>query len=641
MKRSVLFLLILLLLIIPLTSSVAIEAKSKYSQGETIIAKVSGNFITSIQESNIFFYRGHVRIPMSYDLGKVGDDYYIKASLIGKTENNYSIIIKNAQYYEAGRISSQDIISNFSITNETADFAIDPGFAITQGSFSIKTQSLKDNSLTIKIDVFSGINASSSISLSSGQIKTINFDTNSLTKTTNDFIKLSSNGLIYNIPVYFTYIPPQQQPQPYCGDKSIDSGEQCDTNDWGTIKNCLSFGFNNGTLSCNAPGTTNECTFDISNCFNTSIPITNNTNNTNNTGCTYDFQCSSGKACVQGSCATVQDQNAVCGNNKVELGEQCDGSDWNGLQGCSDFSFNNGTLSCTNCVFNVNSCFNTIEETCIYNTDCSQGQVCSKRQCVPAPQCIYNSDCNSGYYCSANVCAKIAPDCTYDNDCADGYQCKEQKCVQKPKEDECKTDSDCEFNKICSNNFCVDKKGTECVENSDCKSGYLCNQGYCFKKKCQVDYDCRYGYYCDKENFICVKKECTTTFDCNYGKVCVNNACLIKEGSQCSTNSQCSSGKTCARGNCINQSKVSTNPEIVKTCNDVGGQICADNNECTGNYRTINANGETAVCCLSSCAEKKTSSSTKVIGWALIGFIFLIIIVFFKLKAKKTKSVRV
>lgn len=654
MEKRVVFLALLLL--IPLISSASIEMKSSYDQGETIIAKVNGNFLNPIIESNVYFYRGHVRIPMSYDLAKIGDTYYIKASLIGKTQNNYSIVIKNTQYYQAGIISTQDITSNFIITDKTADFSIDKGFVITKSSFAIKAQNLKSSSISLSVDSFSGLNSVSSLNIGGNLIKNIDFNTSSLTKTTQDFIKLSTSNLVYEIPVLFTYIPPQQQNNPYCGDLSIDSGEQCDTNDWGIIKNCLNFGFNNGTLSCNAPGTTNECTFDISNCFNTSTPIINNTNNTNtnntgnngtnntgNSGCTQANEattCGAGKFCDNGVCVLIPPQT-FCGNNKVEQGEQCDGSDWNGLKGCGDFSFNNGTLSCKQCVFDVSSCYNTIEEKCIYNTDCTNDRVCSKGECIQAPQCYYTSDCNSGYTCSSNTCVKVAPDCTYNSECADGYECKDEKCVKLPEEDECEKNGDCGFREICDDGFCIDEKGNECDKDLDCKSSYLCNDGYCKLKECKIDYDCKYGYSCDKEEFECVKKECTINFDCSYGKVCDNGVCLIRQGVQCTNTSQCFTGKTCVRGNCVNQSKVDVDPTLILTCNEAGGEICAKNFECTGKFRNINANGETAVCCLSSCMEKKKSSSSKIIGWAMIGLIFLLIIVFFKLKAKKTTSTRV
>jgi len=646
--------------------------KSSYSQGETIIAKISASFIDPLSESNVLFYRGNgrVRVPMDYDVAKVGDDYYILASLIGKPENDYSVIISNVYYYQSGRATNQPIIKNFTITNLTADFSVNPGFIIAKSDFSIKVQSLKDASLTINVNLFSNLVSPTSLNLGAGQIKTISFDTRLLNQTGLNFIKISTTNLAYNIPVYFTYEkpvepppplqvqcqiapdcgqgydcinnkcvaqPPQPPPpiQPYCGDGSADPGEQCDGSDWGTIRNCSSFGFNNGTLSCNPSGTTNECKFDIANCFNSYPQIFPNA-----TGCSDDKNCTQGRACVQGSCVVVQDNKAVCENSVRELGEQCDKTDWGGLKGCSDFGFNNGTLSCFSCVFNLESCYNTFAKICYYNSECEEGYACSKGECVLAPQCIYNSDCNLGYKCSENnTCVKIAPECTFADDCLTGFECKNNNCVTKLKEDECSNDGNCSNDEKCERGYCILKEGKECEEDVDCKkSGYRCEKGYCVKKECKVDYDCKYGYKCDTNEGVCIKKECTINFDCKYGFVCLNSTCFLKQGVQCLNDSVCPAGKKCARGNCVNQSNV-TNVDAgtVKLCNELGGEVCGESKECLGDYRLIKGNE----CCLVPCAEKKTSSSSKIIGWALIGVIFIFIIVFFKLKSKKTKSTKI
>src|SRR3989344_8001940 len=42
------------------------ENSSDFNQGETLIAKVSGNFIEQPTSNNVFFYRSHVRVPMVY-----------------------------------------------------------------------------------------------------------------------------------------------------------------------------------------------------------------------------------------------------------------------------------------------------------------------------------------------------------------------------------------------------------------------------------------------------------------------------------------------------------------------------------------------------------------------------------------------
>src|SRR3989344_8377341 len=74
------------------------ENSSDFSQGETLIAKLSGNFIDKPANDNIFFYRGHVRIPMVYEISEMNDDFYIYAMTVGKTSGNYSLSIENVRY---------------------------------------------------------------------------------------------------------------------------------------------------------------------------------------------------------------------------------------------------------------------------------------------------------------------------------------------------------------------------------------------------------------------------------------------------------------------------------------------------------------------------------------------------------------
>lgn len=84
MKRTIL-LFIFLLLILPIISAVEFDMKTELSRGETLMAKVSGNFVEPVLKENIFFYRGHVRIPMEYGIAKIDEEYYIYA-LLGTKE---------------------------------------------------------------------------------------------------------------------------------------------------------------------------------------------------------------------------------------------------------------------------------------------------------------------------------------------------------------------------------------------------------------------------------------------------------------------------------------------------------------------------------------------------------------------------
>ena len=53
----------------------------------------------------------------------------------------------------------------------------------------------------------------------------------------------------------------------------------------------------------------------------------------------------------------------TCGDDVAEGDEECDGTDLGGLT-CEDFGFNGGTLSCTDCQYNVFDCTFIVEPEC-------------------------------------------------------------------------------------------------------------------------------------------------------------------------------------------------------------------------------------------------------------------------------------
>jgi hypothetical protein len=208
------------------------------------------------------------------------------------------------------------------------------------------------------------------------------------------------------------------QPPDICGDGMITGTEECDGNNWGSITGCSSYNSNfvRGTLSCN-PLT---CRFDVSNCISQSfcvvdsdcpsgkvcvdgtcmdVPIICNNDNDCPSGkvcfngicipvpnvCTSDSDCSAGEVCVDGVCLPTP---AVCGNNIVEPGETCDGTDWGRVTGCSDIpGFIGGELSCNQqiCHFDTSKCI-------------VQPAVCGDGIVGPGEQCDGNlagKSCNS------------------------------------------------------------------------------------------------------------------------------------------------------------------------------------------------------------------------------------------------------
>ncbi len=191
------FFVLLLVLISSLVSAVEFDMKDEFYQGETLMAKVSGNFIDSILEENIFFYRGHVRVPMEFEETKINNDFYIYAQLFGKSPNNYSIVIKDTRYIQAGQIIEEDIVKNFSIIQDMADFSIEPGFVVTESDFFIEVQNLQDYGITVDID-----KTESPVDLKSGETKKINFNIKDINNTAFQIIEFSTQNLKYEVPVY-------------------------------------------------------------------------------------------------------------------------------------------------------------------------------------------------------------------------------------------------------------------------------------------------------------------------------------------------------------------------------------------------------------------------------------------------------
>ncbi|MBU1129644.1 MAG: hypothetical protein KJ949_03375 [Nanoarchaeota archaeon] len=196
MKNKFILLLLFSIFIFQFVSAVEFNMKSEYAQGESIIAEISGNFLERLAEDNIYFYRGHVKIPMLYDFAKIENKYYLYVSLLGKTPANYSVVIEGAKYMKGAEKIEQDIVKNFSISESTADFSLDKGFLLTEKGFSIEVQNLQDSDLEIKVK------DSGSVELSSGQIKELYFGLNNFSSSGMNKIELTSENLKYEIPVY-------------------------------------------------------------------------------------------------------------------------------------------------------------------------------------------------------------------------------------------------------------------------------------------------------------------------------------------------------------------------------------------------------------------------------------------------------
>jgi len=194
MKKSALFLLVLFL--IPTILAIETTLKENYQPRETLIAEISGNFIDNIKAEDILFYSGRAFIPVIYDLAKIQDNYYLYAVLPNK-ERNYTLIIKNTRYLEAGEEKQEDLKFNFTVSGNASLYTPNPGFIIANKDFNIKVES---NIKTINLQT-SFLNSTQEFEIKPGITKKIPFSISEINQFIITSIILTAENLEYEIPV--------------------------------------------------------------------------------------------------------------------------------------------------------------------------------------------------------------------------------------------------------------------------------------------------------------------------------------------------------------------------------------------------------------------------------------------------------
>ena len=226
-KRKSWMIFAFVLLFIPLVFSIQIESDSELNRGETLAVKLSGDFYKPISENNIYFYRNiYTAVPLEFELLKIEGNYYISASTLTKTPGNYSLIIKNSEYSAAGgQKSSDDIMINFTILENFAEFSTKPGIQIlanSQDQFYLEIQNLKDNQITVSVNTnpskqkeqagfFESLFGSNQNEVSTQFIfkanekKQIGLEFENLTEIGLRTIKLSSENFTQNVFIYVLF----------------------------------------------------------------------------------------------------------------------------------------------------------------------------------------------------------------------------------------------------------------------------------------------------------------------------------------------------------------------------------------------------------------------------------------------------
>ncbi len=209
-------LLIFAFLLISNLSAIEFNLNSEYPRGGAILATLSGSFQETLTKDNFKFYRGNVRIPLTFEISKIQDIYYLYANLADKEPNNYSIILEDVTYFKGAKVVKEDIQRNFTITNKTADFSIDKGFVVTEDDFSLTIQNLQD----FKINISYKFAEEKQADIYSGEFKILNFEINNITPREIKKLEISSGATKYEIPVYVLGVPEIKSPVNFSFDVS-------------------------------------------------------------------------------------------------------------------------------------------------------------------------------------------------------------------------------------------------------------------------------------------------------------------------------------------------------------------------------------------------------------------------------------
>ena len=157
----------------------------------------------------------------------------------------------------------------------------------------------------------------------------------------------------------------------------------------------------------------------------------------------------------------------ICGNGTIEGGEQCEGTDFNGLS-CIDFGYNAGYLECVNCQI-VNHCYNTGG----YSSICGNGIKEAGEKCDDGNK-ISGDGCSSGCQLEGHRCGngiiEIGEECD-DGNINTGDGCTPTCKIERPEP-------------VCGN-------GSQ-EEGEECDDGNLADGDGC-SKKCTIEPICGNG----------------------------------------------------------------------------------------------------------------------------------------------------
>ena len=132
--------------------AVSTDLKPFYSPGETAIVKLSGSILEPIMPEQIEFKRNNVRVPLAYDIKRLGDYYYLWFILpSNESQKNYTLNIYGITTTVLGSMKKMDFVQNFSLIGNISDYTVEPGFIFTREDFKIDVTLNRDEPTNVDI----------------------------------------------------------------------------------------------------------------------------------------------------------------------------------------------------------------------------------------------------------------------------------------------------------------------------------------------------------------------------------------------------------------------------------------------------------------------------------------------------------
>jgi len=258
MKKLISLLFIFLLL--PTLLAIEIKMNTNFNSGETLIAEIPGNFLEKITSQDVSFYRNHIKIPADFEVGEIGDSYYIYTNLPQTEElTNYSIVVQ-IKYLDATKVIEEEIKKDFTISEQKAGFSVAPGFVKTEENFSLIIQNVKGTEVEVKVNeedegrgffssLFSSSDKKNSVTLSPGEIEEIFFKIEDFEQGLST-IKLSSTNTTYEVSVFIPSIKLEEEIEEEIGEDITISPEiKQEAEDKGvSVKNIITCKTKGGTI---------------------------------------------------------------------------------------------------------------------------------------------------------------------------------------------------------------------------------------------------------------------------------------------------------------------------------------------------------------------------------------------------------